>query len=353
MEKKRLVYLDIIKIIAIIAMMIIHVAASQIHNVPSGSVTWNVFAFYQCITHFCVPIFFMCSGVFFLNSKRAINIERLYKHNILRLVTALLFWGTLYAIHLFISYSIKTGWGIHECISKVYNDEFVYGHYHLWFLYVMIGIYIVVPILRVIATNKKIIEYYLIIAFIFGFVRNINTSIPCIGYKIETIAERMEVSLVVGYSAYFLLGYYLHEYQLKKGQKKILYCLGFLSVIGMVIWTLVLFPHNVQKNEFMYKYLIPTQLFYSASLFVFAMDKLKEIKVDDNTEKKITSLSEMTFGMYLVHDFFIIALEEVGITTLLFIPFISVPLLTILVFVLSFGLVWCINKIPILNKYIT
>ncbi|MCR4801376.1 MAG: acyltransferase family protein [Lachnospiraceae bacterium] len=352
MKSKRIVYLDIIKIISIFAMMIIHVAASQIHNVQEGSYEWNTFAIYQCLTHFCVPIFFMCSGIFFLQPERKIKIARLYKHNIVRMISALLFWGILYAGYAFYCCKKDLGMNVRESLSKVYNDEFTYGHYHLWFLYAIIGVYIIVPLLRKIAEDKKMIEYFLIVAFVFCFCRNMYPIIPFVGYKIETVLERVDLNFVVGYPSYFLLGYYLHTYELGKMYKKILYVLGGISVGIMIIGTVVVWAHNPQKNEFMYGFLLPMQLFYSSALFIFGVDKFSKIKFKETTETRIVHLSGLTFGMYLVHDFFIMFLEKIGFTTLSFMPIVSVVVISAVVFVLSYVVVFVINKIPVLRNYI-
>ena len=91
MNKKHIIYMDFMRVICIFLMVLVHVAATVNHDVPEGSFYWNVLTTIQCAFHFPVPIFLMISGALFLNPEKEINITRLYKKNILRMVTALIF----------------------------------------------------------------------------------------------------------------------------------------------------------------------------------------------------------------------------------------------------------------------
>ena len=94
MEKKeRIIQFDLLRVVAIFAMMMLHVAASQFDSVAVGSNEWFWFNFYDSIVRFCVPVLVMISGIFFLDPKRTYSIEKLLKKNVFRLVTAYFFWA--------------------------------------------------------------------------------------------------------------------------------------------------------------------------------------------------------------------------------------------------------------------
>ncbi len=68
--------------------------------------------------------------------------------------------------------------------------------------------------------------------------------------------------------------------------------------------------------------------------------------------KLVSSLSVLGFGAYLVHAFFIEKLAEViGLDTLSFNVFVSVPAISAIVFVLSFGVSAIFSRIPVIKKY--
>ena len=76
MEKKeRIIQFDLLRVVAIFAMMMLHVAASQFDSVAVGSSEWFWFNFYDSIVRFCVPVLVMISGIFFLDPKRTYSTE--------------------------------------------------------------------------------------------------------------------------------------------------------------------------------------------------------------------------------------------------------------------------------------
>lgn len=101
-----------------------------------NSVEWQVLNIYDSIARFCVPVFLMISGVFFLDNDRNYTLEKLFSKNILRIVTAFIFWSTLYTILNIMSSETLS---IKEIIT-----EFINGHYHMWFLFTLVGLYLVV-----------------------------------------------------------------------------------------------------------------------------------------------------------------------------------------------------------------
>ena len=61
----------------------------------------------------------------------------------------------------------------HESIDIIkIIGSLIKGHYHLWFVYLIIGLYLIVPLLRlwVNDTNKKYVEYFIILSIIFTYI---------------------------------------------------------------------------------------------------------------------------------------------------------------------------------------
>jgi len=71
LQNNRILYPDILRILAVFAVMMIHVSASGFYTNPVQSFTWQVVNFYECMVRWAVPVFVMVTGMFFLNlSKR-------------------------------------------------------------------------------------------------------------------------------------------------------------------------------------------------------------------------------------------------------------------------------------------
>ncbi|WP_418820067.1 acyltransferase, partial [Parasutterella excrementihominis] len=117
----------------------------------------GVGAFYDSLTRCSVPLFFMITGYFLLTGKKE-SIAVFIRRRFLRVFLPFLMLGFVYAIW--------KGWDFKELIKAM----FIHGpmDYHLWYVYYIIGIYLVIPFLNPIfqLENKKIIEYYILIWFI-------------------------------------------------------------------------------------------------------------------------------------------------------------------------------------------
>jgi surface polysaccharide O-acyltransferase-like enzyme len=88
----------------------------------------------------------MISGAFFLDPNKNIQMKKLFQKYILRLIIAYIFWSFFYAVEVFILSN--------EVLSltslKMIIKETITSHYHLEFLPMIIGLYLLVPILRLI-----------------------------------------------------------------------------------------------------------------------------------------------------------------------------------------------------------
>lgn len=94
MEKNktdRILYLDYLRILAMIAVITIHSSAHGWCLTDIHTVDWNVYNIFDSIVRWATPVFVMVSGVLFLNEEKEINISRLYSKNIFRIATAFCF----------------------------------------------------------------------------------------------------------------------------------------------------------------------------------------------------------------------------------------------------------------------
>jgi surface polysaccharide O-acyltransferase-like enzyme len=64
-------------------------------------------------------------------------------------------------------------------------------------------------------------------------------------------------------------------------------------------------------------------------------------------------VAKITFGVYLVHEFFIMLLRHFQISTLSFHPALSVPVLSAGVLICSLAVAWLLSKLPLLGRYLT
>jgi len=348
LKEERIVYADILKIFATFSVILLHVSASKWNLVNIETFEWKVFNFYDSLVRFGVPIFVMLSGMFFLKPDKDISYKKIYKKYILRIITAFIFWSTFYAMYINLTKNEQIN---KEIINKIISD-IIEGRYHLWFLFMIIGLYIITPLLRKIVSNdKKATEYFLLLWLIFTVILPIIIKFS--NYiKLDILINKINVNLVFGYVGYFIGGYYLDYYTINKKLRKIIYILGLLGILSTIIFTALISVKEGKANSILYGYFSPNVMVASIAVFIFFKYEISKIKLNKRSLKIIKTITTCTFGMYLVHDFFIIVLTEQGLDTMKFNPIFSVPTIALLVFIFSFIISYIISKIPILNKYI-
>lgn len=347
--QSRLWQYDALRIFSVFCMMLLHVAAARWDQEPVQSLAWQVFNFYDSAMRFCVPVFVMLSGVFFLDKNRSYTLRTLLTKNILRIVTAFIFWSAAYSV-LDNLFEYQT---INGDFFRSAANQFLKGHFHMWFLFIIVGLYLLVPILRKISEDKKLTEYFIVLALVFNSILPMLQLIPPLKSIVKFYVYELDLHMVMGFSGLFLAGQYFNTYPVSRRLKGIIYTLGALSIPFTVCLTSAISLKDGAPSKALYDYLGLNVVFTAVSVFLLFKDRAAKLNPSPRIRKITSLLARLSFGMYLVHDFVnILLVKFLHITTVSFNPVFSVPLITALVFCISFAITYCISKIPVISKYI-
>ena len=97
-QNNRVIYFDYLRIMATIAVIVLHVAGQNFYAPGVNTYEWHVFNIYDSIVRWAVPIFVMISGALFLNTEKQLNIKALYTKNIFRILNDFIFLSLIYCI---------------------------------------------------------------------------------------------------------------------------------------------------------------------------------------------------------------------------------------------------------------
>ncbi|HBV68430.1 MAG TPA: hypothetical protein DEF04_09755 [Clostridiales bacterium] len=341
---KRIIYVDLLRITATFSVVLLHVAAGNWSNAALGTFEWNVFNFYDSMVRFGVPIFVMISGMFLLNPDKNISYRDIYSKYIPRVAIAFIVWSFLYALYTNVS-------NYYTFNQEVFIRSFVFGHYHLWYLYMITGLYIVTPILRKIAEDKEATEYFIFLSVIITSVLPIIIKVFNL-VDLDLFVKKFHLPFTFGYAGYYIGGYYLGRYEISKSCRNILYISGVLGVICTYTFTNIISMRAGKADSTFYSYFAPNVATASIALFLFFKYEVSKIRFNKNTVKIISMLSDSSFGIYLIHDFFIMLMLKAGIDTLNYNVVLSVPLVAVTIFAASFAASFIIGKIPLLKRMV-
>lgn len=355
MEKKqsgeREIAFDILRIIAVCSVMLLHVATGKWERIEISSPDWIILTIYSGIVRYCVPVFVMISGAFLLDPRKEVTINSLYKKHIKRIGITFFFWSITYAI-IVTSLKVQDGkLAMDEIVSNLIQQICV-GRYHLWFLLMILGLYVSIPILRKITESKQLCRYFILLWIVFALILPILSNVPGVDEIYKKVSKKANMNLVMGYTGYYILGYYLRANSLKKSLKVWIYIGGIISVLITFIGTYFVGKETGEASQCFFGCILPTTALMSASLFLFIQDITKDKTFTKKQTDRIYQLSKYSFGMYLVHDFFNILFSRIGVNSIPIPAIIFVPFVTGCVFLGSYITVSLIKKIPRLGQLV-
>jgi len=359
-KKKRLYWADCARIYSIIAIILLHSAGYGCEKtlLKRKDSSWKIICLYNCITRFGVPMFVFLSGTFILDPSKAFSFKKLFRHNILRLATAFTFWSTINAlINIFLYKKYP--------LSDFFKLFFV-GEEYLWFIFMIIGCYLIAPILRLFSDDIVLARYFLGLCIFWGSfiptLKNIFTTyqLKDAETELDTWTSRWHYHFTLEFVGYFVAGYHILKYVNIKSVfiRIILYILGIMDVV--LIYKLTCHAETKYKRyskEFRDNYTL-TVAFYTTVLFIFFKHEIGRINFSDRAVKFISKFSALTFGMYLSHmiikgllsKYAHIKQEEfLGIKLN---STVGCPIFWITITFCSLLVSYLLSKVPVLNRYV-
>ena len=345
-DEGRIVYLDYLRVYGTIAIMVLHTASQNWNNVQFDSYEWHVFNCFDALVRWGVPVFVMISGALFLS--KDISIRLIYSKYVFHMLTAFFVWSAVYAI--------LTEKSVGDCILAALK-----GHYHMWFVLMITGLYICIPLMNSIIKTDLTARYFMILALFFAVIiptaKNLMEDFSdrsAFGYRIAQALfsdiGMFCVSMVMGYTGYFIYGYYLNKTDVSEKNRRIIYGLGLLGLIftlGLNVAASYISQGTVLNYNTVFSFTI---LLESTAVFVYF-----KYRTYDNIKLNalVRTLSGYCFGAYLAHTAFIGLLDSrFGINTLFHNPLIMVPSIVLFDIIASFTVSAFMNHIPVIKKYL-
>jgi surface polysaccharide O-acyltransferase-like enzyme len=323
-----------------------------IYQTPLESASyWWTATIYKFLALSCVPLFVMLSGALLLQpSKVKEPITVFLRKRAKRIGLAFAFWSAVYIAWGFFVNQIPVTF--YNVIEGTVKSLLTGPWYHFWFLYLIVGLYLITPILRaVVAYRDQNLLRYLILLWFVGV-----AVVPLLqlltGYSLNNT-----VFVFGGWIGYFVLGTYLQKI---RARSSMLYGLFFLGLIWTIAstWYLQFLVHPLEQGYFFFDYLTANVIVASVALFMI----LSRFNADwpgsnhPRTSRVVHAISENTLPIYLFHIIILESLQRgffgFKLSLTMINPVIGVPFIAIVTFVITFGLILLMKKVPVLKKLI-
>lgn len=336
--KSRVIELDILRILAVFAVILLHVSANVVLSSPYRSLDFTIGNFFDSVSRFAVPFFVMISGYFMLNENKTFDLNKLLK-KVLKLFVILVVWSAFYAV-----------------VYDFHNFRFAFlqGHFHLWYIYLVIGLYLLIPVLRLFVKieNRKFIYYLIILSLIFVFIPRFLDLIFA-PKLISKFFKKFIIFQNIGYIAYFLIGWsflnniksakkYLPVFALVSSLSFLLIFMGASYIPQKYYPSYTIFYDNEALPVFVYS----VSLFYT--LYILVNKFINNF--NDKIKNFICNCSSLTLGVYLVHVVFLQLYSNYFSVVLN--KFLYIPICFFAITFSSFALTYILSKIKYVNKLI-
>jgi surface polysaccharide O-acyltransferase-like enzyme len=339
-------WIDLIRVVAVFQVVLVHLSYVIFFKEDLLSPNWIAANFYDSFSRMGVPLFFMVSGYLLLGKSEPV--AYFFHKRFVKVGIPTLFWSLVYLLWSTEAYRNGTMSSLGVLLSMLKAIYLGDVEIHLWFLYILIGIYLVVPILRIFvaAASRRDLTYFVVLWFI-------ATSLFELAQRILGFPTALVVPVVSGYVGYFMLGYLLGGVTLSRRNR-------LLSVIGCIIAIAVTFlGTNMLSRQsgpidaYFYSYFSPPTVLASLCGFLLLKDMGQNL---GRAGKVVQAVSTTSFGIFLIHILVIQLLHtgDLGFRLYSWMGFsvFMIPLTGSVAFFISFVTVFILQKIPALKMVV-
>ncbi len=345
-KSKAILPVDLIRATGMFLVILLHVSIENIGPPPSLShdAAWLMVNSYQSIARPGVSLFIMLTGFLLLQPYKVDEPIRVFlRKRFNRLFLPVVFWGAIYvAWNYFINGNAITAYSLRQ-------DVLMGPYFHFWFIYLVIGLYLLTPILRVLITygSDRVIKYLLLLWFMGVAV------VPLASFYGYTL--NANVFVLQGWIGYFVIGAYLPKIKVRTWIPALLLAVGFAwTFFASHLLELQLSP----QRYFFFDSLSVNVIMMSIAMFML-LSKISPTAIEQRSAKLNTFVhwvSQNTLSIYLFH---IIVLETfqkglLGFTLniMTITPAIMVPLLALIILLVSLAVILPLKKVPLLKRLI-
>ncbi len=364
-------WVDYIRVAACLLVVLAHccdpfVSSSSSEAFMAGSI-WGTF--YRP----AVPLFIMISGVLLLPTN--LRIGEFYSRRLKRILKPFIFWSIVSPL---LFYAFAHAFDVlnpafnpeHHTLTAMLNNlwlwifSFNFSTIPYWYIYMMIGVYLIIPIISswVKEATKKELELVLKIWFFTTFIQYIEIILPSLGYtgnyghfgiygdcSWNTFSVFHYLS---GFLGYALLGHYLKKYPRTWSMTKTVTLCAVMWVVGYAIsfggfhFVKINFPDNFNMLEIPWMYTSFNVVLMTLPFFLLIQ------RLNPKPRKLITLISDYSFGIFLAHFIVVHLSYEFVIRYISIPPFLQLFVAFVIGFVLTTLLVAMLRKIPFIRRFV-
>lgn len=324
--QERLVFADYLRVVACFLVMLVH-ASENFYGADSSGMAGNVsmlanetnrfwVAFFDGgVARACVPLFMVLSAFLLVPMKPGTTMTGFYKKRFTRILPPFVIFLVLYSVLPLLWGSMSPEQTIADLKNLPFNFPSMAGH--LWFMYPLISLYLIIPVVspwleKASAKEERIfIGLFAVSCFIPWIHRFITPELwgECFWNRFSMLWY------CSGYLGYLVVAHYIRFHLDWSNRKRL--AVGAISfIIGAAFTTWSFWKEGVPGQlietpilEWSWEFCTPNVLLQTVGIFLM----FTCIGNSKPAPKIITSISKLSFGMYLMHMFYLAAFAKLYI----------------------------------------
>lgn len=314
MKQQRIAFLDYVRVFACFLVMLVH-ASENFYGAGEGSDMAGPTSFlaneadrlwvsvYDGFSRMSVSLFIVVSAYLLVPMKQGMTMWQFYRKRALRILPPFFLFMVLYS-------TLPMAWGQIDAATSLHDLQRILLNFptlagHLWFMYPLFSLYLFIPFISPWlekATEKE--ERFFIILFL------VSTCMPYLHRWCGELwgecfwNEYHMLWYFSGYLGYLVLAHYIHKHiQWQRGTRV---AVGLTAMLTGAVLTILSFyvqavpgvTHVTPEIEIGWAFCTINCVLLTAGAFLL-------FTCIERPRKVITDISKMTYGMYLMHIFWL------------------------------------------------
>lgn len=297
--RERVQFFDLLRCVAAVAVIAIHVLAPYRHELGTIAFDqWFTAVSVNGVTRWAVPVFILITGALMLSDSRPFEPSYYLRRRLGKVLIPFLFWSLIYAL---LSGLSASGFDSSKVIDALANSPEHATYYHLGFFYYFIPLYFVIPMFQWLIRQQRQDILYLFTALWL-----LTTVLFLAGIDGPWSNELWL------YSGYLLLGYLL--FQTVPNRRGVVLVSVLLGGAALALTVTMVIINSLAAGE----YTVGRWLSYKtinvvlAASMVFLVCRYFDDRLSTRWKNIIAIISRHSLGIYLLHPIFLWPMKEFG-----------------------------------------
>ena len=232
MIKKR-TYLDILTMLAMLAIAISNVTNDVWNGISEINGTWDLYGCLTVATRWGLPLLISTIGIVCLDRDMAFSNRTVYCKLLPQAVISCVVWWSVSAL-IYLKTNFPNEIDIDtflECMGSVLESP-----YNIGILQMIVMLFAFYPLLMRIVKKDNLVTYAVITAFVICMVFPMLENIPYVRY-VTLFTNQINWNFFTPYTLYLFLGVWISRKNFEWHHRVVIYCLGLLSTVAMFALT--------------------------------------------------------------------------------------------------------------------